>query len=81
MADSFSRYDVYAVVGSHYCYRDTGVLKNRFGIRLIFLQSARTIYWSVPLLVAFHLIIFVPSTAICLAIFTLLRGNFDMRIL
>ena len=33
MADSFSRYDVYAVVGSHYCYRDTGVLKNRFGIR------------------------------------------------
>ena len=33
MADSFSRYDVYAVAGSRYCYRDTGVLKNRFGLR------------------------------------------------
>lgn len=33
MADSFSRYDVYAMAGSHYCYRDTNVLKNRFGIR------------------------------------------------
>ena len=33
MADSFSRYDVYAVAGSRYCYRDTSVLKNRFGLR------------------------------------------------
>ncbi len=33
MADSFSRYDVYAVAGSSYCYSDTGVLKNRFGLR------------------------------------------------
>ena len=33
MADSFSRYDVYAVTGSRYCYPDTSVLKNRFGLR------------------------------------------------
>ena len=33
MADSFSRYDVYATVGSIYCYPNTGVLKNRLGIR------------------------------------------------
>ena len=33
MADSFSRYDVYAVTGSRYCYSDTSVLKNRFGLR------------------------------------------------
>lgn len=33
MADSFSRYDVYAVAGSRYCYPDTNVLKNRFGLR------------------------------------------------
>lgn len=33
MADSFSRYDVYAVAGSRYCYPDTSVLKNRFGLR------------------------------------------------
>lgn len=33
MPDSFSKYDVYAVAGSRYCYSDTGVLKNRFGLR------------------------------------------------
>ena len=33
MTDSFSRYDVYAVTGSHYCYPDTSVLKNHFGLR------------------------------------------------
>jgi cell filamentation protein len=33
MADGFGRYDVYAVAGSVYCYADTNVLKNRFGIR------------------------------------------------
>lgn len=33
MADSFSRYDVYAVAGSPYCYKDTTILKNRFGLR------------------------------------------------
>lgn len=33
MADSFSRYDVYAVAGSRYCYPDTNILKNRFGLR------------------------------------------------
>lgn len=33
MADSFSRYDVYAVAGSRYCYPDTGILKNRFGLK------------------------------------------------
>lgn len=33
MADSFSRYDVYAIAGSRYCYADTNVLKNRFGLR------------------------------------------------
>ncbi len=33
MADSFSRYDVYAVTGSRYCYPDTSVLKNRFGLK------------------------------------------------
>ncbi len=33
MADSCSRYDVYAVAGSSYCYPGTGVLKNRFGLR------------------------------------------------
>ena len=29
----FGKYDVYAVSGSIYCYKDTNVLKNRFGIR------------------------------------------------
>ncbi len=33
MAESFSRYDVYTVTGSIYCYRDTNVLRNRLGIR------------------------------------------------
>ena len=33
MAEGFGKYDVYAVVGSIYCYRDTNVLKNRFGLR------------------------------------------------
>lgn len=33
MLDSFSRYDVYAVAGSTYCYKDTNVLRNHFGIR------------------------------------------------
>ena len=29
----FGKYDVYAVSGSIYCYKDTNVLKNRFDIR------------------------------------------------
>lgn len=33
MSDFFSRYDVYAVAGSRYCYQDTNVLRNHFGIR------------------------------------------------
>ena len=33
MGNGFGKYDVYAVSGSVYCYGDTGVLKNRFGIR------------------------------------------------
>lgn len=33
MSNSFGKYDVYAVSGSIYCYGDSGVLKNRFGIR------------------------------------------------
>jgi len=33
MSDSFSRYDVYSIVGSRYCYQNTNVLRNRFGIR------------------------------------------------
>lgn len=33
MAESFSRYDVYTVTGSIYCYRDTNVLRNRLGIK------------------------------------------------
>ena len=33
MAESFSRYDIYTVTGSIYCYRDTNVLRNRLGIR------------------------------------------------
>ncbi len=33
MAEGFSRYDVYTVTGSIYCYRDTNVLRNRLGIR------------------------------------------------
>ena len=33
MAESFSRYDVYTVTGSIYCYRDTNVLRNRLAIR------------------------------------------------
>lgn len=32
MPDGFSRYDVHAVAGSRYCYPDTNVLKNRFGL-------------------------------------------------
>lgn len=33
MNNNFGKYDIYAVSGSIYCYGDTGVLKNRFGIR------------------------------------------------
>ena len=33
MDDEFSRYEVYTTAGSVYCYRDSGVLKNRFGLR------------------------------------------------
>ena len=33
MDKGFGKYDVYAVAGSIYCYRDTDVLKNRFGLR------------------------------------------------
>ena len=33
MAEGFGKYDVYAVSGSAYCYKDSFVLKNRFGIR------------------------------------------------
>ncbi len=33
MTDDFGKYDVYAVAGSVYCYPDSGVLKNRFGLR------------------------------------------------
>ena len=33
MSDSFSRYDVYAVAGSLYCYKDTNVLRNHFGLQ------------------------------------------------
>lgn len=33
MDDEFSRYEVYTTAGSVYCYRDSGVLKNRFSLR------------------------------------------------
>lgn len=33
MTDGFSKYDIYATSGSAYCYKDTCVLYNRFGIR------------------------------------------------
>lgn len=33
MPDGFGRYDVYAVAGSQYCYKDTNVLRNHFGLR------------------------------------------------
>lgn len=33
MTDGFSKYDVYATSGSIYCYKDTRVLYNHFGIR------------------------------------------------
>ena len=33
MDRGFGKYDVYTVSGSIYCYRDTNVLKNRFGLR------------------------------------------------
>lgn len=33
MDKGFGKYDVYATSGSIYCYRDTNVLKNRFGLR------------------------------------------------
>lgn len=33
MDDEFNRYEVYTTAGSVYCYRDSGVLKNRFGLR------------------------------------------------
>ena len=33
MSDAFSRYDVYAVAGSLYCYKDSNVLRNHFGLR------------------------------------------------
>ena len=33
MPDTFGRYDVYAVAGSLYCYKETTTLRNHFGIR------------------------------------------------
>lgn len=33
MNDGFGKYDVYTTAGSIYCYRDSNVLKNRFGIQ------------------------------------------------
>lgn len=33
MDNGFGKYDVYTVTGSIYCYRDTNILKNRFGLR------------------------------------------------
>ena len=33
MANGFGRYDVYTTAGSVYCYKDTNVLRNRFGLR------------------------------------------------
>lgn len=33
MDKGFGKYDVYTTSGSIYCYRDTNVLKNRFGLR------------------------------------------------
>lgn len=33
MSDGFGRYDVYAVAGSIYCYPDSNVLRNHFGIK------------------------------------------------
>ena len=33
MDKGFGKYDVYAVAGSIYCYRDSNVLKNRVGLR------------------------------------------------
>lgn len=33
MDKGFGKYDVYSVSGSIYCYKDTNVLKNRFGLR------------------------------------------------
>ena len=33
MNNGFGKYDVYAVAGSIYCYKDTNVLKNRLGIK------------------------------------------------
>lgn len=33
MDSGFGKYDVYSVAGSIYCYKDTKVLKNRFGLR------------------------------------------------
>ena len=33
MDKGFGKYDVYTVAGSIYCYRDSNVLKNRFGLR------------------------------------------------
>lgn len=33
MPDSFGRYDVYAVAGSLYCYKDSRVLRNHFGLQ------------------------------------------------
>lgn len=32
MADSFGKYDVYAVAGSLYCYPDSSVLRNKLNI-------------------------------------------------
>ena len=33
MDSGFGKYDVYSVAGSIYCYKDTNVLRNRFGLR------------------------------------------------
>lgn len=33
MPDGFGKYDVYAVAGSAYCYKDSNILRNKLGIR------------------------------------------------
>ncbi len=49
MPDHFGKYDVYAVAGSVYCYKDSCVLRNKLdirdGVRLCLVETGLQRLW------------------------------------
>ena len=84
MDKGFGKYDVYAVAGSIYCYRDRNVLKNRFGLRDgaklraveadVSLLRQREL-WKARSMVGLRFLTCAGSTAICWETSTPLRDT------